>query len=132
MEPKVRCLRLVLIVRSSSCHAPRTHSPAPSPHGVAALTIRAGRGHKPEKGATYFDGDWDNTINKAGLFPDTSIHLASSDTPPFLDLSLPDLSSFRRVSILRYYNRVSHSRAGPILVGSFLWRRKAPFPSSRS
>ncbi|KAJ7816775.1 hypothetical protein B0H14DRAFT_3877753 [Mycena olivaceomarginata] len=76
---------------------PPTHGdgiPAPSSHGVAALTIRAGRGHKPEKGATYFDEDWDNTINKAGLFPDTSIHLHLSMAPVLSEVFLTQYPSY--------------------------------------
>jgi hypothetical protein len=33
-------------------------------HGIAALAIRDGRAHKPEQQATYFDGDWEGTVNK--------------------------------------------------------------------
>ncbi|KAJ7906631.1 hypothetical protein B0H13DRAFT_2273988 [Mycena leptocephala] len=33
-------------------------------HGIAALAIRDGRAHKPGHQATYFDGDWEGTVNK--------------------------------------------------------------------
>ncbi|KAJ7911698.1 hypothetical protein B0H13DRAFT_2328080 [Mycena leptocephala] len=37
---------------------------APNTHGIAALAIHDGRAHKPEHQATYFDGDWEGTVNK--------------------------------------------------------------------
>ncbi|KAJ7915978.1 hypothetical protein B0H13DRAFT_2323840 [Mycena leptocephala] len=33
-------------------------------HGIPALAIREGGAHKPEHQATYFDGDWEGTVNK--------------------------------------------------------------------
>ncbi|KAF7369398.1 CAP10 domain-containing protein [Mycena venus] len=51
-------------------------------HGVAALTIRDGTAHKPENQATYFDGDWENTINKfAAHLPPMTVLINGRDEP---------------------------------------------------
>ncbi|KAJ7087516.1 hypothetical protein C8R44DRAFT_893216 [Mycena epipterygia] len=40
--------------------------------GLTALTVRDGKVHRPEYQGTYFDEDWENTINKVRL--DSFIH----------------------------------------------------------
>ncbi|KAJ6452067.1 hypothetical protein C8R45DRAFT_945865 [Mycena sanguinolenta] len=40
-------------------------------------TIRSGRAHMPENQATYFDGDWENTVNKPGEPLSTAVELAN-------------------------------------------------------
>ncbi|KAK7051795.1 CAP10 domain-containing protein [Favolaschia claudopus] len=51
-------------------------------HGVATLTIRDGKAHKSDPGATYFDGNWADTINKfATHLPDMTILINGRDEP---------------------------------------------------
>ncbi|KAJ7041646.1 glycosyl transferase family 90-domain-containing protein [Mycena alexandri] len=51
-------------------------------HGVAALAIRDGKVQRPENGATYFDGDWENTINKfASSLPSLTVLINGRDEP---------------------------------------------------
>ncbi|KAJ7750804.1 glycosyl transferase family 90-domain-containing protein [Mycena metata] len=54
----------------------------PDAHGVAALAIRDGKVQRPENGATYFDGDWENTINKfATHLPALTVLINGRDEP---------------------------------------------------
>ncbi|KAJ7915991.1 glycosyl transferase family 90-domain-containing protein [Mycena leptocephala] len=51
-------------------------------HGIAALAIRDGRAHKPEQQATYFDGDWEGTVNKfASALPPMTVLINGRDEP---------------------------------------------------
>ncbi|KAJ7177030.1 glycosyl transferase family 90-domain-containing protein [Mycena filopes] len=51
-------------------------------HGIAALAIRDGKVHRPANGATYFDGDWENTINKfAASLPALTVLINGRDEP---------------------------------------------------
>ncbi|KAJ7669971.1 glycosyl transferase family 90-domain-containing protein [Mycena polygramma] len=51
-------------------------------HGLAFLTIRDGAAHKPALQATYFDGDWENTINKfAAALPPMTVVINGRDEP---------------------------------------------------
>ncbi|KAJ7911731.1 hypothetical protein B0H13DRAFT_2271872 [Mycena leptocephala] len=51
-------------------------------HGIAALTIRDGRAHKPEHQVTYFDGDWEGKVNKfASALPPMTVLINGRDEP---------------------------------------------------
>ncbi|KAJ6574551.1 glycosyl transferase family 90-domain-containing protein [Mycena capillaripes] len=51
-------------------------------HGIAALAIRDGKAHKPEQQASYFDGDWERTINKfAASLPPMTVLVNGRDEP---------------------------------------------------
>ncbi|KAJ7906625.1 hypothetical protein B0H13DRAFT_2273986 [Mycena leptocephala] len=51
-------------------------------HGIPALVIREGRAHKPEHQVTYFDGDWEGTVNKfASALPPMTVLINSRDEP---------------------------------------------------
>ncbi|KAJ7750797.1 hypothetical protein B0H16DRAFT_1724316 [Mycena metata] len=54
----------------------------PDAHGVAALAIRDGKVQRPENGATYFDGDCENTNNKfATHLPALTVLINGRDEP---------------------------------------------------
>ncbi|KAJ7829716.1 hypothetical protein B0H13DRAFT_2372400 [Mycena leptocephala] len=75
-SPFITHLRPILeLTRSQLASAPDTH-------GIAALAIRDGRAHKPEHEATYFDGDWEGTVNKfASALPPMTILINERDEP---------------------------------------------------
>ncbi|KAF8186581.1 glycosyl transferase family 90-domain-containing protein [Mycena galopus ATCC 62051] len=51
-------------------------------HGIAMLSIRDGMAHRPEDGATYFDVDWENTVNRfAAHLPPMTILISGRDEP---------------------------------------------------
>ncbi|KAJ7087520.1 hypothetical protein C8R44DRAFT_893220 [Mycena epipterygia] len=50
--------------------------------GLTALTVRDGKVHRPEYQGTYFDGDWENTINKfASALPPLTVIINGRDEP---------------------------------------------------
>ncbi|KAJ7836883.1 glycosyl transferase family 90-domain-containing protein [Mycena olivaceomarginata] len=56
-----------------------THTASPRSQFVA------GRAHKPEQGVTYFDGDWENTMNKfATHLPPMTVLINARDEPRVL------------------------------------------------
>ncbi|KAJ6551005.1 hypothetical protein DFH09DRAFT_1366527 [Mycena vulgaris] len=60
------------------------------PRGMTALSIRDGEVHRPDYQGTYFDGDWERTINKfAAALPPRTVLINGRDEPRVMFDALP-------------------------------------------